>query len=38
MQIDIGFGDVVTPEPEKLSYPTMLDFPHPFSSVTAGKQ
>jgi Nucleotidyl transferase AbiEii toxin, Type IV TA system len=29
MQIDIGFGDVVTPEPEKLSYPTMLDFPAP---------
>lgn len=27
MQIDIGFGDVVTPEPEKLSYPTILDFP-----------
>lgn len=29
MQIDIGFGDVVTPEPEKLSYPTILDFPGP---------
>jgi predicted nucleotidyltransferase component of viral defense system len=29
MQIDIGFGDVVTPEPEKLSYPTILDFPAP---------
>ena len=29
MQIDIGFGDVVTPEPEKLSYPTMLDFRAP---------
>jgi hypothetical protein len=29
MQIDIGFGDVVTPAPEKLSYPTILDFPAP---------
>ena len=29
MQIDIGFGDVVTPEPEQLSYPTILDFPGP---------
>jgi hypothetical protein len=29
MQIDIGFGDVATPEPEKLSYPTILDFPAP---------
>jgi predicted nucleotidyltransferase component of viral defense system len=29
MQIDIGFGDVVTPGPEKLSYPTILDFPAP---------
>lgn len=29
MRIDIGFGDIVTPEPEKLSYPTMLDFPAP---------
>ena len=29
MQIDIGFGDIVTPEPERLSYPTILDFPAP---------
>ena len=29
MQIDIGFGDVVTPEPERLAYPTILDFPAP---------
>lgn len=29
MQIDIGFGDIVTPAPEKLSYPTILDFPPP---------
>jgi hypothetical protein len=27
MQIDIGFGDVVTPGPEQLNYPTNLDFP-----------
>jgi Nucleotidyl transferase AbiEii toxin, Type IV TA system len=29
MQIDIGFGDIVTPAPEKLSYPTTLEFPAP---------
>jgi hypothetical protein len=29
MQIDIGFGDVVTPAPEQLAYPTILDFPAP---------
>ncbi len=29
MQIDIAFGDVVTPEREELSYPTILDFPVP---------
>jgi predicted nucleotidyltransferase component of viral defense system len=29
MQIDIGFGDIVTPEPERPSYPTILDFPAP---------
>lgn len=29
MQIDIGFGDTVTPTPEKLLYPTILDFPAP---------
>lgn len=28
-QIDIGFGDVVTPAPEKLAYPTILNFPAP---------
>jgi hypothetical protein len=32
MQIDIGFGDVVTPGPELLSYPTILDFPPPVLS------
>ena len=29
MQIDIGFGDVMTPGPETLRYPTILDFPAP---------
>lgn len=29
IQIDIGFGDVVTPEPVELDYPTLLDSPSP---------
>ena len=29
MQLDIGFGDVVTPEPETAAYPAILDFPAP---------
>jgi predicted nucleotidyltransferase component of viral defense system len=29
LQIDIGFGDAVTPEPERISYPTLLDAPAP---------
>ena len=29
MQVDIGFGDVVYPEPEKSEFPTMLDSPAP---------
>lgn len=29
MQIDIGFGDVITPEPTTVEYPTLLDFPSP---------
>lgn len=29
MQIDIGFGDIVYPAPEKAELPTMLDFPAP---------
>lgn len=29
MQIDIGFGDVVTPEPVAVQYPVILDFPAP---------
>src|SRR5437867_53348 len=27
VQIDIGFGDVITPEAETITYPTLLDFP-----------
>lgn len=26
-QIDVGFGDVVTPAPEPIKYPVLLDFP-----------
>jgi hypothetical protein len=29
MQIGVGFGDVMTPGPETLNYPTILDFPAP---------
>ena len=29
LQIDIGFGDVVSPEAEEISYPTLLDSPVP---------
>lgn len=29
MQIDLGFSDVVTPDPVDLSYPTILDYPAP---------
>lgn len=29
LQIDIGFGDAVTPAPEQIDYPTLLDFPAP---------
>ena len=29
MQIDVGFGDVVTPSAEAIVYPTLLDFPAP---------
>lgn len=29
LQIDIGFGDAVTPAPEPINYPTLLDFPAP---------
>lgn len=29
LQFDIGFGDAVTPPPEELPFPTLLDFPGP---------
>jgi len=29
MQLDIGFGDVITPGPAEIEYPTLLDFPAP---------
>lgn len=29
MRIDIGFGDVVTPRPTEIDYPTLLDAPAP---------
>ena len=29
LQIDIGFGDVITPAAQLVDYPTMLDFPKP---------
>ena len=29
LQIDIGFGDAVTPEPERIEFPTLLDAPPP---------
>jgi hypothetical protein len=29
MQLDVGFGDVVTPGTQDITYPTLLDFPAP---------
>ena len=29
VQVDIGFGDVVTPAPEEITFPALLDFPAP---------
>lgn len=29
LQIDVGFGDVVTPAAQEIEYPTLLDFPAP---------
>jgi len=29
MRLDIGFGDVVYPDPEEAAFPTLLDFPEP---------
>jgi len=37
IQIDVAFGDVISPEPEILSYPTLLDLP-PASVKTYPKE
>lgn len=29
LQIDVGFGDAITPEPQTVIYPTLLDLPAP---------
>ena len=29
VQVDVGFGDVVTPDPDVVTYPTLLDAPAP---------
>lgn len=29
VQVDIGFGDIITPPPTLQVYPTLLDFPPP---------
>lgn len=29
MQLDVGFGDVVTPAPQDIAYPALLNFPAP---------
>ena len=29
LQVDIGFGDAITPPAEELDFPTLLDFPAP---------
>jgi len=29
IQVDVGIGDALVPEPEVLDYPTLLDFPRP---------
>lgn len=33
VQIDVGFGDAVTPAPGKAAYPVLLDFPPPMLRV-----
>jgi len=35
LQIDVGFGDVVSPDPEETELPTLLDFPSPKLSTYA---
>ena len=29
LQVDVGFGDAVTPDVEEADFPTLLDFPAP---------
>jgi hypothetical protein len=29
LQVDVGFGDSLTPEPDEIDYPAILDFPAP---------
>lgn len=29
MQVDVGFGDVITPRAQRVEFPTLLDFPAP---------
>jgi hypothetical protein len=29
LQIDVGFGDIIVPEPKTIAYPVLLDFPAP---------
>jgi hypothetical protein len=29
LQIDVGFGDAITPSPSEVDFPTLLDFPAP---------
>lgn len=33
LQIDVGFGDTITPAPEREVFPTVLDFPAPHPQV-----
>ena len=33
VQVDIGFGDAITPEPLTIEFPTMLEFEAPTLSV-----
>jgi hypothetical protein len=33
IQIDIAFGDIVTPAPVEIDYPVLLDFPSPHAAI-----
>jgi predicted nucleotidyltransferase component of viral defense system len=30
LQVDVGFGDAIVPDPVELEFPTLLDLPHPW--------